>query len=121
MIYHSDPKELIVEEFGSDKERGLTAEQVTAKLAEFGPNKLREKKKKTMFRRFLDQFKDVMILILIAAAVVSFVIACTEGEAHAFFEPLLIIAIVIINAILGVMQESKAEKALLKQELYATA
>ena len=112
MIYHSEPKELIIAEFGSDKENGLTASQVSAKLAEFGPNKLREKKKKTMFRRFMDQFKDVMILILIAAAVVSFVIACTEGEAHAFFEPLLIIAIVIINAILGVMQESKAEKAL---------
>ena len=112
MIYHSEPKELIVEEFGSDQERGLTAEQVTAKLTEFGPNKLREKKKKTMLQRFLDQFKDVMILILIAAAVVSFVIAITEGGGHAFFEPLLIIVIVVINAIMGVMQESKAEKAL---------
>ena len=73
---------------------------------------LQEKKKKSNFQRFLDQFKDVMILILIAAAIVSFVIACVEGEPKEFFEPVLILFIVIINAIMGVMQESKAEKAL---------
>ncbi len=112
MIYHNETAENVIKELESNPKSGLTRSQVAEKLAEFGPNKLHEKKKKTMFRRFLDQFKDVMILILIAAAVISFVIACTEGEDHAFFEPLLIIAIVVINAILGVMQESKAEKAL---------
>ena len=70
------------------------------------------KKKKTNFQRFLAQFKDVMILILLAAAAVSFVIACVEGEPKEFFEPLLILLIVVLNAIMGVMQESKAEKAL---------
>ena len=71
-----------------------------------------EKKKKTNFQRFLAQFKDVMILILIAAAVISFVIAFVEGEPKEFFEPALILLIIIVNAIMGVLQESKAEKAL---------
>ena len=112
MIFHSEVRENVIAELQSNPETGLSQAQVAEKLAEFGPNKLREKKKKTMLQRFLDQFKDVMILILIAAAVVSFVIAVTEGGGHAFFEPLLIIVIVVINAIMGVMQESKAEKAL---------
>ena len=74
--------------------------------------KLKEKQKKSMISRFIDQFKDVMILILLAAAAISFVIACIEGNPKEFFEPLLILLIVIINAVMGVMQESKAEKAL---------
>ena len=54
-------------------------------MSEYGQNKLSEKKKKTNFQRFCDQFKDVMILILIAAAVISFGIACVEGEPVEFF------------------------------------
>lgn len=91
---------------------GLTEEAVKERLEKFGPNQLKEKKKRTFLQRFLDQFKDVMILILIAAAVISFVIACIEGEPKEFFEPALIVLIVLINALMGVLQESKAEKAL---------
>ena len=64
-----------------------------------------------MLVRFAEQFKDVMILILIAAAVVSFITSVVEGEPE-FLEPGLILFIVILNAVIGVMQESKAEKAL---------
>ncbi len=78
----------------------------------YGVNKLREKKKKTTFQRFLDQFKDVMILILIAAAIISFVVVCIEKNWGELFEPGLILLIVILNAIMGVYQEGKAEKAL---------
>ncbi|NLB91403.1 MAG: HAD-IC family P-type ATPase, partial [Clostridiales bacterium] len=112
MTAHHLPTQEVVEKLGTNQETGLTAQQVQEKHQQYGDNKLREKKKKTLFQRFSDQFKDVMILILIGAAIISFVIAIIEGEAREFFEPALIMAIVIINAIMGVMQESKAEKAL---------
>jgi len=109
--YNIDLSELLAE-LGSDAQKGLCDAQVSEKLASHGENKLKEKPKKSTLQRFLDQFKDAMILILIAAAAVSFAIACIEGNPKEFFEPALILAIVIINAIMGVMQESKAEKAL---------
>lgn len=112
MIFHSVQQDELLRGLGSDAERGLSADQAAEKRARYGDNRLREKKKKSALRRFLDQFKDVMILILIAAAVVSFVIACVEGNPREFFEPVLILLIVIINAVMGVIQESKAEKAL---------
>ncbi len=112
MLYHHQAIDQVISDLDTDLARGLTASQVDKKRAEFGENKLREKKKKTNFQRFSDQFKDVMILILLAAAAVSFVIACIEKNPNEFFEPVLILLIVIMNAIMGVMQESKAEKAL---------
>ena len=71
-----------------------------------------KREKKTNLQRFAEQFKDVMILILLLAAAVSFVVACTEGDPMEFFEPLLILVIVVLNAVMGMVQESKAEKAL---------
>ncbi len=112
MLYHHQSREETLKSLAADLTRGLTSAQAAEKAAEFGPNKLREKKKKTTLQRFFDQFKDVMILILLAAAVVSFVIACVEQNPKEFFEPLLIVLIVVLNAVMGVLQESKAEKAL---------
>ena len=112
MTAHHKTREAVIQELESDQANGLNAEQVAAKRSLYGGNKLREKKKTTIFQRFLDQFRDVMILILLAAAAISFVLACMEGEPGEFFEPVLILLIVILNAIMGVMQESKAEKAL---------
>ena len=102
----------LLKELGTEQKTGLDSATVEQRLAKHGENKLKEKAKKSTFQRFMDQFRDVMILILIAAAIVSFSIACIEGNPKEFFEPALILAIVIINAIMGVMQESKAEKAL---------
>lgn len=112
MLFHSETKETIIKELSTNTEKGLTGEQADGRLAEYGPNRLREKKRKTNLQRFFEQFKDVMILILIAAAVVSFVIAIIEANPKEFFEPALILLIVILNAVMGVIQESKAEKAL---------
>ena len=112
MTYHQLPASEAVQTLNSDSSRGLRSEQVQERLASVGENKLKEKKKKTNVQRFLAQFKDVMILILLGAALISFIIACVEGEPKEFFEPLLILLIVVLNAIMGVMQESKAEKAL---------
>ena len=95
-----------------DIKTGLTCAQVEEQRAKFGENRLKEKKKKTNLQRFLEQFRDVMILILIGAAIISFIVACVEGEPKEFFEPALILVIVVVNAIMGMLQESKAEKAL---------
>ena len=112
MTYYHEARSEVVAALNSNQLHGLTQQQAEEKLASCGENKLREKKKKTNLQRFLDQFKDAMILILLAAAAVSFAIACVEGEPKEFFEPVLILLIVAVNAIMGVMQESKAEKAL---------
>ena len=109
--YSVDPK-TVISEFQSDMTNGLTSQQVETQKSLYGANKLREKKKKTNVQRFFDQFKDAMIIILLIAAVISFVVACVEQNPKEFFEPVLILLIVVLNAVMGVMQESKAEKAL---------
>ncbi|MGN0164675.1 MAG: calcium-translocating P-type ATPase, PMCA-type [Lachnospiraceae bacterium] len=112
MKYHSQSAESVLQNLSVDVTKGLDTAQVKERQEKFGPNKLNEQKKKTIVQRFFDQFKDAMILILIAAAIISFIIACYEKDPMEFFEPGLILLIVILNAIMGVMQESKAEKAL---------
>ncbi|MBR1967908.1 MAG: calcium-translocating P-type ATPase, PMCA-type [Clostridia bacterium] len=102
----------VIDALNSDEKAGLTSEVVKERRLKFGENKLKEKKKKSLFSKFLEQFKDVMIIILLIAAVISFVIACVEGNPGEFFEPALILLIVVLNAVMGVAQESKAEKAL---------
>ena len=112
MPSHDRLKEEIIAELKTNPESGLSPTQVAALQRIHGPNRLHEKKKKSLLTRFLDQFKDVMILILIAAAIVSFVVVCLEKNWGELFEPALILVIVILNAIMGVYQEGKAEKAL---------
>ncbi len=112
MKAHCKEKEALLAELQTSETVGLSDARARELLSELGENRLREKKKKGIARRFFDQFKDVMILILLAAAAVSFVIACIERNPKEFFEPALILLIVVLNAVMGVMQESKAEKAL---------
>ncbi|MDO4740214.1 MAG: cation-translocating P-type ATPase [Eubacteriales bacterium] len=109
--YSMQTKELL-KKLNTNEEQGLSTEQAKQLLAEHGRNELRAAKKKTMLQRFMDQFKDVMILILIIAALISFVVAVRGHDPKEFFEPVLILAIVFLNAFMGVMQESKAEKAM---------
>ena len=112
MLFHHEGKSAVLSKFGVEASKGLDTKQIEERTAKYGANKLKEKKKKTTLQRFADQFKDVMILILIAAAVVSLVVVCVEQNWGELFEPALIVLIVILNAIMGVVQESKAEKAL---------
>lgn len=112
MTQYSESLDAVVSGLQSSRTEGLTSTRAEERLREYGPNQLRAKKKKTNLQRFFEQFKDVMILILIAAAVVSFIVACNGHETSEFFEPLLILLIVILNAIMGMVQESKAEKAM---------
>ena len=112
MTPHAMPKEELLNALQVQAQTGLADAQAEERLRETGENRLAEKKKKTNLQRFAEQFKDVMILILLLAAAVSFVVACTEGDPMEFFEPLLILVIVVLNAVMGMVQESKAEKAL---------
>ena len=111
MTAHNAPTEELLRHYGSDPSTGLTQEQAERAKTQYGANKLAEGKK-TNLQRFFAQFKDVMIIILLIAAAVSFGIACTTGETSEFFEPVLILLIVVLNAVMGMLQESKAEKAL---------
>lgn len=95
-----------------DLNTGLTSSQAEERREKYGLNKLKEEKKKTLLQRFIAQFKDAMILVLLVAAGISFVIAFIEKNPKELFEPFLILLIVVLNAIMGVMQENKAEKAL---------
>jgi Ca2+-transporting ATPase len=110
VLAHFDSLEKVISSLGTDTKAGLKQTEAKARLSQYGENKLTEKKRKSNLQRFLLQFKDVMIMILIIAAIISFGIAFYEGEG--FFEPLLIMLIVVLNAIMGVLQENKAEKAL---------
>ncbi|MDP1758791.1 MAG: HAD-IC family P-type ATPase, partial [Thermodesulfovibrionales bacterium] len=84
---------------------GLSSDEAQRRLAEYGPNELKEKEKRTLFMMFLDQFKDFMILILIGAAIISGII----GEPA---DTIAIIVIVVLNAVIGFIQEYRAEKAM---------
>ena len=112
MLFHTKSNQEVLNELNTSIKTGLSDQQVISLQEKFGKNLLKEKKKKSNLARFFDQFKDAMIIILIIAAIISFAIAVIEANPKEFFEPALILLIVIINAVMGMMQESKAEKAL---------
>jgi Ca2+-transporting ATPase len=89
---------------------GLDEEEALKRLENYGPNKLKEGHNKTLFIKFLDQFKNIMIIILLIAALLSGAISILEGES--LTDSIIIIIVVLLNAIIGVVQESKAEKAI---------
>ena len=106
--YNRSPQEVLEELHTSPL--GLTAAEAAARLAAHGPNKLKEAEKPSLLRRFLAQLKDPMLLMLMAAAAISAVTNALSGES--FTEVFIILAVVLLNAVLGVVQESKAEAAI---------
>ena len=101
---------LIEEELKTNLNEGLTSKQVEEKRQEYGFNELKAKKKKSLFVKFLEQFKDFMIIVLIVAAIVSGIVGYMKGEG--ITDSIIILIVVIVNAVIGVIQESKAEKSL---------
>ncbi len=92
---------------------GLSTEEAQARLKEYGYNKLEEKGKKSLLSKFIDQFKNLMIIVLLIAAAVSAVAPVLAGEGKVdLVDTLIILFVVVVNAILGVVQENKAEKSL---------
>lgn len=104
--FYKKKEEEVLEALKTDGSKGLSSAAARERLEEYGANELAEGKKKTLGAKLLDQFKDVLVLILIAASVISFFVG--EGV-----DALVIIAIVILNAALGLYQESRAEEAVL--------
>jgi len=104
MKHYFESVETVLEHMGSSK-NGIDPKEASLRLEKYGRNKLDEGKKKTVFGRFLDQLKDPMIIVLIVAAIIS-------GFAGEPADSIIILMVVLINSILGVVQEGKAEKAI---------
>lgn len=103
----------VLRQLDSDR-KGLTGQAITRSLAKYGDNSIKQSKKTSILSRFLSQFADLMIVILLVSALISFVLAIVEGESDSYYEPIIIIAIVLANATLGTVQQVKADKALEK-------
>ncbi len=104
-----EEKEAVLKDLGSSLE-GLTDEEAAARLTRDGPNRLKEEKKDSVFKKFLGELRDPMTIVLIIAAAVSAVASLYAGES--LTDTVIILAVVLINACLGVYQESKAEAAI---------
>lgn len=112
---HSKSPKDVVDELKSHAESGLPTAEVQARQRQYGRNEIPAPPPTSFWKLVLDQFQDTLVLILLGAAVISFILALfEEGEdrATAFIEPAVILIILILNATVGVVQESNAEKAI---------
>lgn len=109
MKYYCEEKDLVMRQLDSG-ENGLSQAEAERRLAENGKNKLAAAKKDSILKQLLKQLADPMIIILLAAAAISGVLAVTQGES--FTDVIIILFVVVVNAVLGVYQENKAEKAI---------
>ena len=100
----------VEQELKTDCQKGLSSSQVQENMKKYGLNELQEKKKDSLLKKFLEQFKDFSIIVLIIAAIVSGVVGVAQGEG--FTDTIIILIVVLLNAVIGVAQESKAEKSL---------
>ncbi len=111
MEWHSLSSSETIKILSANLKRGLTNKQAEERLNKYGKNKLSEKKKKSILMKFLEQFSDFMVIILLIAAAISFFVGKIEDNGD-YIDAIIILIIVVINAIMGVIQESKAEKAI---------
>ena len=115
MKRYCQEKDVVLNDLQSDGQNGLSAAEAQRRLETNGKNKLVEAKKKSLIKRFFEQLADPMIIILIVAAFISGALSIYEisrGNEGEFVDVIIILAVVLINAVLGVFQESKAEKAI---------
>lgn len=110
-MWHSCSVEEIAKNLKTNINIGLSEEEAQKRFERYGPNNLKEKKKESIFVKFIKQFNDFMIITLIIAAIISAVVSKLNGEAD-YIDSIIIVAIVIFNAIMGLVQEQKAEKSL---------
>ena len=110
-MWHSSSIEEIAKNLKTNINIGLPDDEAQKRFDRYGPNNLKEKKKESIFVKFIKQFNDFMIITLIIAAIISAVVSKLNGEAD-YIDSIIIVAIVIFNAIMGLVQEQKAEKSL---------
>ena len=110
-MWHEQSTEEVARRLKTNTRIGLAETEVEKRKLEFGKNKLEEQKKESIFIKFIKQFNDFMIIILIIASIVSAVVSKMQGE-NDYFDSIIIIAIVILNAIMGLIQEERAEKSI---------
>ena len=110
-MWHSSSVEEIAKNLKTNINIGLSDDEAQKRFERYGPNNLKEKKKESIFVKFIKQFNDFMIITLIIAAIISAVVSKLNGEAD-YIDSIIIVAIVIFNAIMGLVQEQKAEKSL---------
>lgn len=110
-LYHTQTLEETAAALETDLKNGLTENEARARLKKNGRNALKEKKRKSILFLFFEQFNDFMIIVLLCAAVISFFTSAASGDAD-FSDPAIIMAILLLNAVVGVIQEVKAEKSL---------
>ena len=103
---YNQEAQAVIDSLESHVETGLTAAVAAQRLEEFGPNELKAEAHSTLLQKFIEQFKDFMIIILVIAATVSFV------ASHEWHDAVIILLVVVLNAIMGVVQEAKAEEAI---------
>ena len=105
------PKDEVLSELSSDEEGGLSAGEASSRLAQYGPNELEKEEKTPLWKRFFEQMADPMVIMLIVAAAISAITGTIQGESE-WADVIIIMAVVIINSVLGVVQEAKSEQAL---------
>src|SRR5690606_25939730 len=106
------PVEDVLAELGTDPRAGLDVDEARARLARFGPNRLTDTRRIPAWRRFLDQFTDVLVILLLIAAAISAGLWLVERDAALPYEAIAIFAIVLINALMGYVQQARAEHSL---------
>ena len=111
MHWHNLSIEETLKELEVKPDQGLSINEVRKRQQKYGRNILEAKKKKSLLSKFIGQFADFMIIVLICAAIVSLVVSYMDGNLD-FVDPVIILCIIMLNATLGVLQEAKAEKAL---------
>ena len=110
-MWHTLDLSDLVRKLRSNINYGITNEEAKERLEKYGKNKIEDKKKENIFMKFIKQFNDIMIIILIISAIVSAVVTKIEGS-NDYLDSIIIITIVILNALMGALQEAKAEKSI---------
>lgn len=110
MDFYRLDKELVMDKMNTDISVGLTNSQVKSRIKDYGYNEFEKQSHEGILKKILNQLKDISVIILLIAAVLSFILAIREG--HGYIEPFVILSIVIINVVLAISQEKSAEKAI---------